>query len=77
MIPFDGIADWEMLSARLAKGGYNGPLTFELKRQARPGRHECDRYMRISTEEYLAECYRGACRVAALLEKARKKAENE
>ncbi len=72
LIPFDGITDWTELTARLAATGFDGPLTFELKRHARAGRHETDRYMRITLEEYLADCYMGACRVAALFERARK-----
>ncbi len=72
LIPFDGIMDWTELTARLAATGFDGPLTFELKRHARPGRHETDRYMRITLEEYLADCYMGACHVAALIERARK-----
>ncbi len=72
LLPFEGVADWADVTARLAATGFDGPLTFELKRHARPGRHETDRYMRIPLEEYLADCYNGACRVATLFEKARK-----
>lgn len=71
LIPFDGDTDWSQAMTRLAATGFDGPLTFELKRRARPGRHEADRYMRISLEDYLADCYRGACRVAALYEQAK------
>ena len=74
--PFAGIADWTELTKRLAATGFDGPLTFELKRHARPGRHETDHYMRIPLEEYLADCYMGACRVAALFEQARKMQKN-
>lgn len=70
--PFDGIADWSDAMMRLAATGFDGPLTFELKRHARPGRHETDRYMRVPLEEYLADCYIRACRTALLFEKARK-----
>lgn len=77
LIPFDGITDWQELTARLAATGFDRPLTFELKRCARPDRHESDRYMRISLEEYLADCYKGACRVAALFERAQKMQKNE
>ena len=76
LLPMDGVADWTVLTERLAATGFNGPLTFELKRHARPGRHETDRYMRIPLEEYLANCYISACRVGALFEKARKMQKN-
>lgn len=76
LLPFAGIADWEAGMTRLAATGFDGPLTFELKRIARPGRHETDRYMRIPLDEYLAECYMSACRVATLFEKAKKMQKN-
>ena len=76
LIPFDGITDWQAVAARLAATGYDGYLTFELKRRARAGRHENDRYQHISLEEYLADCYMGACRVAALVDRARKMQKN-
>ncbi|MBO5784335.1 MAG: sugar phosphate isomerase/epimerase [Clostridia bacterium] len=76
LLPMDGIADWTVLAERLAATGFDGPLTFELKRHARAGRHETDRYMRIPLEEYLANCYISACRVGALFEKARKMQKN-
>lgn len=54
MMPFDGLADWENIAARLNNVGYKGPLTFELVRESKPGRHTHDIYENLSVEEFLA-----------------------
>ena len=64
LLPFDGIHDWADVAHRLNKCGYEGILTFELTRQSKPNRHENDKYDRMSIEEYVAECYARACRLA-------------
>lgn len=69
LLPFDGIADWQDIAARLKKSGFNGPLTFELSTRSKPDRHENDAYGRMSPVEYLTAAYMRACRVAALLQK--------
>ena len=48
------------------KCGYNDILTFELTTGSKPGRHENDKYAKMGTDEYLAEAYARACRVAVL-----------
>lgn len=65
LLPFDGIGDWDNFAERINKCGYDGILTFELCRLSKPDRHENDKYMRISAEEYFTEAYMRACRVAA------------
>lgn len=67
LLPFDGIADWDGIADRLAKHGYDGDLTFELNTASKPNRHENDCYANMSPEIYMAEVYKRACRVAALL----------
>ena len=69
LLPFDGIADWEEIAARLAREGYTGTLTFELNTGSKPGRHENDLYAAMPLPAYLAECYKRACRVRKLAEK--------
>ncbi len=69
LLPFDGCADWDYFAKRLNRCHYDGFLTFELVRKSKPNRHENDKYMRISLEEYLAEAYSRACRVATLKER--------
>ena len=68
LLPFDGIGDWADIVRRLR--GFDGPLTFELSTISKPDRHENDKYARLSPEEYIAEAYSRACRVAALVMKA-------
>ena len=65
LLPFDGIADWDELAARLDSCGYDGFLTFELNLRSKPDRHENDIYKKLTTEEYVSECYKRACRVAS------------
>ena len=67
LLPFDGIADWTENAARLRKSRCPEILNFELGRNSKPGRHENDLYGKMTAEEYLAECYKRACRVAARL----------
>lgn len=69
LLPFDGIADWDQITSRLATHNFNGPLTFELNTQSKPDRHENDCYSRLPIEEYISEAYKRACRVAALFMK--------
>ena len=71
LLPFDGIGDWQGIVERLNRHGYNGELTFEMKRTCAPGRHDKDKYARLSIEEYLCEVYARACRVAALKHRGR------
>ncbi len=69
LLPFDGICNWQYVAEQLRD--FDGPLTFELTTQSKPGRHENDKYARMPAVEYLAEAYSRACRVAALVERAR------
>lgn len=65
LLPFDGIADWEDIAARLDEWGFKDIMTFELTVSSKPDRHENDKYAAMPTEQYLAEAYSRACRVAA------------
>ena len=69
LLPFDGIVDWNDIARRLIRGGFDGPLTFELNTKSKPGCHDNDKYDRMPLEEYLAEAYARACRVAMLIER--------
>jgi len=66
LLPFDGISDWNNVCRRLNNCGYDDILTFELGKTSKPDRHENDKYKNMEIEEYLAEAYCRACRVAAL-----------
>ena len=69
LLPFDGINDWNSITHRLNKCGYNDILTFELRNLSKPERHDNDKYKKMQLEEYVAEAYARACRVAALKER--------
>lgn len=71
LLPFDGIADWDSIAAKLANSGFEGPLTFELTTLSKPGRHENDKYSAMPIERYTAEAYCRACRVASLFIRAK------
>ena len=72
LLPFDGIADWDGIAKRLDRCGFDGIMTFELNIRSKPDRHENDIYAKMSIEEYIAECYKRACRVAAKRNKSQK-----
>lgn len=65
LLPFDGIADWDYVAARLRRCGCPEVLTFEVTTQSKPGRRENDGYARMELKDYLTEAYKRACRVAA------------
>ncbi len=65
LLPFDGIADWDYVAARLDRCGFSDVMTFELTVKSKPDRHENDKYAAMGTKQYLAEAYARACRVAA------------
>jgi sugar phosphate isomerase/epimerase len=66
LLPFDGVADWSGIAARLNRCRYAGALTFELNKKSKPGRTENGVYDKMPLDEYLTEAYKRACRVAAL-----------
>ncbi|MBQ7121200.1 MAG: sugar phosphate isomerase/epimerase [Clostridia bacterium] len=67
LLPFDGIHDWSSVAQRLVNCSYNGSLTFELSTLSKPGRHDNDKYAAMPIEEYVAEAYNRACRIAAMM----------
>ena len=69
LLPFDGIGDWQDITAKLNKCGYNGILTFELKKHNNKDRYDNEKYNIMSIEQYIAEAYARACRVATLKRK--------
>ena len=56
LLPFDGVIDWDDAVSRLKKARKQEILNY--------GRHECDCYEQMPLEQYFAECYKRACRVA-------------
>lgn len=64
LLPFDGIADWDYNISRMKKSKRQEILNFELNIVSKPNRHENDVYGKMTYEEYFAECYKRACRIA-------------
>lgn len=64
LLPYDGIADWEVYTDRMAASRRMEILNFELKIDSIPDRHESDLYVQMELSQYLAEAYKRACRVA-------------
>lgn len=67
LLPFDGVADWPGIAGRIARSGFSGPLTFELNRTSKPGRHENDAYGATPLRDYLSEAMARARRFAAMV----------
>lgn len=65
LLPFDGIGNWDDIAQRLNYHNFTGPLTFELSVLSKPNRHDNDHYTQLTMEQYYAQAYNRACRVAA------------
>lgn len=63
LIPYDGTADFDKICATLKKQGYDGDLTFELKK------HNTDLYNDLTDDEFLAKAYRVACDIENKIKK--------
>jgi len=66
LLPFDGIIDWSDMAKRLDDCGFNGTMTFEVKKNSHAGRHNNDVYSLLTPEMYIAEAYKRACRLASM-----------
>ena len=66
LLPFDGIADWAGIMARIDRHGYAGILTFELTCKNKPNKHTHDAYAAWTVETFAAQAYARAVKVAAL-----------
>ena len=64
LLPGDGIADWEAIVQRLKRSKPIETINFELAIISKPGRHENDKYTQMSYEQYFAEAYARACKIA-------------
>ena len=76
LLPFDGIIDWEMTAKEIAATPHTGYLTFELLPLSKKDRHDNDKYAKMPIEEYLAEAYARATKVAALVKREKAKLNN-
>lgn len=65
LLPYDGIGDWDDNIARLKKAQHLDILNFELNINSKPNRHENDCYKEMPYEQYFAEAFKRACRIAS------------
>lgn len=68
LVPYDGIGNWDDFIARLRRSRKQATLNLELSLESKEGRHENDRYSQMELSEYLALCYRQACRIVQAYE---------
>ena len=64
LLPYDGIADWDYNIERLRKSRHMDVLNFEVSTRSKPNRHENDIYVQMGYEQFYAESYKRACRIA-------------
>ena len=62
LLPFDGYADWEGITKRLNKCGFDGSLTFEVDSKGRCGSHSNDMYLGMNIEQFVKAAYDHAVR---------------
>ena len=67
LLPFDGVADWENIIARLNAAGYRGDVALEVMLEGREGRHEHDGYRAMPFAEYAALALERAKRIGEML----------
>ncbi len=67
LMPFDGVADWQGIMNRIVREGYEGIINFELTIHSKPGKNTHDIYAHLSPEEYYAEVYRRAQKLAEMI----------
>ncbi|MBQ5633867.1 MAG: sugar phosphate isomerase/epimerase, partial [Clostridia bacterium] len=67
MLPFDGVADWEGIAARLKAAGYKGDLTFELNSKNKPERDTHRIYAGLDFEQYVALAFERAKKFKELM----------
>ena len=67
MLPFDGVADWEGIAARLKAANYKGDLTFELNSKNKPERNTHQIYEGLSFEQYISLAFERAKKFKELM----------
>jgi sugar phosphate isomerase/epimerase len=68
LMPFDGLANWSDIAARLRFAEYQGPLTFELTSKSKPHRATHDRYSTLNFDEFVTLALRKAKKFASMME---------
>ncbi len=65
LLPFDGIADWDDIAARLDRHNFKRIMTFELNLLSKPNRFDNVIYENMPFELWVTEAYKRACKIAA------------
>ena len=68
LMPFDGIADWNKIAARLKAANYKGDITLELTSQNKPNRNTHDRYAHLDHKGFAALALEKAKQFKKLME---------
>ena len=68
LMPFDGIADWNKIAARLKAANYKGDITLELTSQNKPNRNTHDRYSHLDHKDFAALALEKAKQFKKLME---------
>ena len=68
LLPFDGLANWRDIAARLKLAHYEGPLTFEVTSKSKPHRATHDRYSTLNFDEFVSLALRKAKKFASMME---------
>lgn len=67
MLPFDGVASWEGIAARLKAANYKGELTFELNSKNKPERDTHRIYEGLGFEQYISLAFERAKRFREMM----------
>ncbi len=57
LMPFDGVADWDGIAARLDRVNYAGELTFEMSYNSKPGKNTHDIYKELDIYAYFVKLH--------------------
>ncbi|MBO5666829.1 MAG: sugar phosphate isomerase/epimerase [Firmicutes bacterium] len=68
LLPFDGDIDWKSIAVRLKSTGFEGPLTFELKKITKFGQWQKPEYLEMSMEQYVKEAFERAVKFREMME---------
>ncbi len=67
LMPFDGVADWDGIAARLERANYFGELTFEMSYNSKPGQNTHDIYKDLDIYAYFVQLHDRAVQFAQKL----------
>jgi len=66
LVPFDGLADWEGIAARLDRENYTDIMMYELTTKSKPGKNTHDIYAGLKPAEFYRLAYERAVKLDSL-----------